>query len=233
VDRQNVLIVGVEASTFEKIAPVLSRDAFDVDRFPGASGALELLSTVTFRALIVGYPLADLPVDAFLARVRASGSPSRHTPLILLAPGEKAAEAATWIGRGANRVVALESTDEVLQREISELLAVAPRAALREMLRLELRLADQGSHSTLVLCQTENVSATGMLVRTDRRFDIGSELGFELTLSGDPRSVKGRARVVRHTFPGRDSVNGMGLRFVSFEGDGQTRFQNALAKRQG
>lgn len=234
VDRQNVLIVGVDSPTFEKIAPVLAREAFEVDRFPGASGALELLAAgVPFRALVVGFPLVDLPIGQFLAAVRARNAPSLHTPLVLVAAEDRVAEAASWIGRGANRVVSLASDEALLQSEVSALLAVAPRASFREMLRLELRLAEANANSTLVLCQTENVSATGMLVRTDRRFDLGSEIGFELNLSGDPRAVKGRARVVRHTLPGRDPVNGMGLRFVAFEADGQARFLAALARHQG
>lgn len=227
MDRRNVLVVGIAADTYQKIAPLLQREDFEVDRFPGATGALELLASVTFRALIVGYPLADTKTEAFLAAIRAPGSLSLRTPLVLVAEPAQLDAATALVGRGANRVVSLEESEQRLQREVSELLAVAPRAALREMLRLELRLGDE---RTLVLCQTHDVSSTGMLVRTERRFPLGTEIGFELTLSGDPRGVRGRAQVVRHTMSGRDPVSGMALRFLAFESDGLARFVHALTR---
>ena len=40
--RRNVLAIGVDPEEFARVAPFLGRDAFDVDRFPSGSGALEL-----------------------------------------------------------------------------------------------------------------------------------------------------------------------------------------------
>lgn len=232
MSTRNVLVIGIDAETYSRLAPLLERDAFEVDRFPGASGALELLASVAFRALIVGYPLAatqdQLLLGDFLPRLRMPGSVNLGTPLVLVSAPEHLAEAQTYLGRGANRALSIAETDDRLLSEVSDLLAVAPRAALREMLRLELKLGDE---RTLILCQTENVSPTGMLVRTEKRFAVGTELAFELTISGDSRAVRGRAQVVRHTLGGRDMVSGMGLRFIGFEGDGHNRFAKAVLRR--
>jgi hypothetical protein len=81
------------------------------------------------------------------------------------------------------------------------------------------------------MCQTENVSTTGMLVRSNVGYPPGTRLGFEFLLLGDSRAVKGEAEVVRHTTIGREAVRGIGCRFVSFEGDGEKRFLEYMKKQ--
>lgn len=81
----------------------------------------------------------------------------------------------------------------------------------------------------MILCQTENFSGTGMLIKTERRYDVGTRLGFEFSL-GDDRPIHGVAEVVRHTLIGRDQVGGIGVRFLSFAGDSQRRFEAFLQR---
>lgn len=223
--KQKVLIIGVGSETFEKVAPMLERDSVDVDRFPRAEASLELLSVVTFDTLLVGYPLAGMATEEFLERVRKEGMPNQKTPLLLLTEEATLEEARGWIGRGANRVVPLSVEAEDLQSTVSGLLKVAPRLGIRVMANLEIQV-DEGT--TLAVCQTENLSATGMLIRTLVGYPLGTRLGFEFNLPLDPRAVKGEAEVVRHTLSGRERIRGVGVRFVSFEGDGQRRFESYL-----
>ena len=43
-----------------------------------------------------------------------------------------------------------------------------------------------------------------------------------------PVTLVGVAEVVRQTMPGRDSVGGVGVRFISFVGDSQRRFESYI-----
>lgn len=219
--KQKVLIIGVDPSTFDKVAPMFERDSVDVDRFPRAEASLELLSVVTFDTLLVRYPVADMETREFLRQVRQTGEPNRRTPLLLLTEADRLEEAQGLIGLGANRAVPLTITAEELQAEVSSLLKVAPRLSIRVMASLEIHL-DEGK--TLAVCQTENVSSTGMLIRTQVGYPKGTRLKFEFNLPLDPRPVKGEGEVVRHTAMNRESIRGVGVRFVTFEGDGQRRF---------
>lgn len=225
--RRNVLVVGVSPDEFERVAPFLERAAFDVDRFPSASGALELLAQVPFEVLIARYPLPDLTLDDFLQAVREDGSPCLHSPLLLLAT-EDTERANHYIGRGANRVVQLEASEAQIQSSVSALLSVAPRKAARFVTRLEVKV---GGAKDMIICQTENISASGMLIKTDRRYDRGTKINLEFTLGDDPRPIAGLAEVVRHTMIGRDQINGIGVRFLSFAGDSQRRFQTFLERQ--
>jgi hypothetical protein len=82
-----------------------------------------------------------------------------------------------------------------------------------------------------VLCQTENLSATGVLVRGPQ-LEIGTVFAFELVFKDHPTPLRGRARVVRHTNP-REPVKGFGAHFLSFDGEGRERLAEYLSSRIG
>jgi DNA-binding response OmpR family regulator len=227
-DKNNVLVVNLEASEFAKVAPLLDREEFEVDRFPRAAMALELLGQVTFDVLLVGYPLPDIGARTFLSHVRDPAGQNLTTPLLLIAAQDELESAAELIGYGANRVVGMEETAERLQAEVTRLLEVAPRRDVRAMVRLEIRVDDG---QKLAMGQTENLSRSGMLVRAGEAYAVGAVVEFEFFLGTDPSPIHGKGRVVRHTTPGREQVSGMGILFESFEKDGKARLERFLAGR--
>jgi len=223
--RRSLLIVNAEQELFDKIAPLLNREELEVDRFPRAKAALELVARVPVDVLVVGYPLADVPTQEFLDAVRGAASPCRQSPLLLLAHRDELDEARRFIGRGANEVVAVEESAERLQAAISRLVAVAPRSSLRTMVRIVVNI---GEGAALEMAQTENLSETGMLVRTGEVYPLGSRLSFEFHLGGLAQPIRGEGEVVRQSLGGRESVRGIGIRFISLERDGLQRLQRFL-----
>ena len=220
--NRNVLAVGVSPAEFDRMVPFLARESFDVDRFPSASGALELTSQVPFEMLLVRYPLPDMQLETFLHEVRRPESPCLRASLLILTTGSLEVEARRFIGMGANRTVNLEASAAEIQESVSSVLHVAPRKAARFLARLEIKI---GGAKDMMICQTENLSASGMLIRTDQRYEKGTQVDFEFQLPNDSRPVRGKAEVVRHTKADRDSVGGIGMRFISFAGDSQHRFE--------
>ena len=223
--RRNVLVIGVSSEEFGRVAPFLARDTFDVDRFPSGGGALELTAQVAIEILLVRYPLPDMDLGVFLQAVRQPDSRCLSSPILLLAAAEEAREADTYVGRGANRVLRVEDAEQALQQAVSGLLSVAPRKDARFLARMEIKL---GGAKDMILCQTENLSSSGMLIRTDRRYEKGTKIDLEFSLPDDPRPIVGVAEVMRHTMAGRDQVGGIGVRFLSFGGDSQRRFETYL-----
>jgi uncharacterized protein (TIGR02266 family) len=223
--RRSVLVVNADEELFAKIAPLLNREALEVDRFPRARAALDLVSQVPVDVLIVGYPLPDVRTQELLDVVRRPESPCRQSPLLLLARADEIEEARRFIGRGANEVVAVEESAERLQAAVSRLLAVAPRSSLRTMVRIVVNI---GEGAALEMSQTENLSETGMLVRTGEVYPLGSRLSFEFHLGGQGQPIRGEGEVVRQTTAGRESVRGIGIRFTSLERDGLQRLQRFL-----
>jgi CheY-like chemotaxis protein len=227
--RLSVLAVNVDEALFEKVAPLLNSESFDIDRFPRASAALDLVSRVTVDVLLIGYPLPDVPTQSFLDAIRASDSPCRQSPVLLLTHEDELEDGRRYIGRGANEVIALEDTAAHLQAAVSRLLAVAPRRALRTMVRIVVNI---GEGAALEMAQTENLSETGMLVRTGEIYPLGSKMTFEFHLGANQQPIRGEGEVVRHTIPGRENVRGMGIRFITLERDGLVRLQRYLREKR-
>lgn len=224
-NRRNVLAIGLNSQEFDRVAPFLARASFEVDRFPSALGSFEITNEVPFEVLLVRFPLPDMELDDFLKGVRADRKPNMRSSIVLLTAEESKEDANQYIGRGANRVVCVEEADSQIQQSISTLLNVAPRKDARFMARMEIKV---GEAEEMLISQTENISASGMLLRTDRRYEEGTKIQFEFSLPNDHRPIVGIAEIVRHTMIGRDKVSGVGVRFLSFAGDSQRRFQSFI-----
>jgi len=225
--QRSALVVGFGEETFAKISEALGAAKFFADFADTGAAALETTSYLPFDALVVAYPLPDMPVQGFLDAVRKKDSPCRQAGVVVLALRGMLPEIETFVGKGANRAIALESLSDELPHELLRLLEVPPRFAMRAISRLKVQLS-WGTSQTI--CQTENISAHGLLIKTDHPYPIGTQMAFELSIPGERAPVRGFAVVVRQTQEKRERVNGLGVRFSSFQGDDKKRFEAALAK---
>jgi len=114
-------------------------------------------------------------------RLRTSDSASRECSLLVVSDSEAAEDARALIGRGVNRVVTLDMSEEIIDQHVADLLDIAPRAAVRIAARLTTVL-DNGIIE--VVGRTANISATGMLLQTSTTLEIGQLVSFEF-LTGD------------------------------------------------
>jgi len=225
--QRNTLAVALQSHVFEGVARVLRANQFHAEYEATATTALETTGLLAFDAILAGYPLPDMPMQAFLDAVRREDSPCRSAGLILLVGQDALQETQRFVGRGANRVLTVEGFMERLPHVLLRLLEVPPRVALRRNLQLKVSLSPSSTHVT---CQSENISTTGMLVRIDRSYPIGTQLGFEMTLPGDSSPVRGYAVVVRHTMADREPVSGFAVQFASFSGEDKVRFETLLRR---
>ena len=220
-----LLIVGAETRALKHMAPVLRRVGCNVHRVPRADHAAALLQGTRFDLILARYPVEGLTLAEFVAVVRTEGSPCRDSGLLMLVDAGAVAEVGHYLKRGVNRMVVDDAPCDRLLDAIADLLGIAPRHSLRAVVQLELWLKDGGRR---LLTVTENLSATGMLVRGGTEFPVGSLLGFELLLPGQ-QPVAGSLVVARHADRLRERIDGFGGRIISFSGDGQERLRTLLA----
>lgn len=226
VDR-SVLVVGVPRPLFDEVTPVLNRGHFYTEFIASGREALDLMSLFPYDAVIAGFPLEDVETRPFLSSLRKSDCPSRHAAVLLLAAPDDVEAATVLIGYGANRILPLDAPAGRIEREVANLTGVAPRLALRVISRVKVEVS---RGTKLVLCQTENISTSGMLLRTDQEYPVGTEFAFELALPGVDKPIRGQARVVRNTLQRRERVFGVGVRFSQFEGSDAQRFAGYLER---
>ncbi|MEL7061466.1 MAG: PilZ domain-containing protein [Acidobacteriota bacterium] len=220
-----VLAVGLSDHELRAVSRPLSALALDIDRLPSATAALELIAPIPVQLLLVRCPLDDMAVEDFLTVVRRSDAASRFCSIILLSEAFDLERARALIDRGANRVVHLHRAEIDLFAAVADLLRVAPRKDSRFLAQLQ---SGRGRHMDYVVGEVLNSSATGALVESPRKLQCGAQVRFHFSLPGRAGSVVGVGEVVRHTRPAREQVDGMGLRFLSFQGDSRGKFLGFL-----
>ncbi len=175
--------------------------------------------------VVLEHPLEDASTEDFFGRLSSVLPQGRQPMVVILAATADEEQLVALEGLGY-LVLASESPAEQLEAEIAKFLRKDLRPPARVMVRMEVRL---GGGRLLRLAQSVNVSINGMLVRTDERHPLGSEVAFEFSLPGDKKPTRGVAEVVRHTRPEIERVRGIGLRFSSIEGDGKERLEAFIA----
>lgn len=225
---RNVLVAGVHASLADRFEPLLRRSNFDVDHVPNARSAVDLVRMIGFDVLVFGYPTVGPPLEELLGLIRAQDSPCRRSAVLLLVPRSRLAEVEPFLGRGHTRSLAADASDHELQTAVASLLRVAPRLAVRVTVRLHVQLADG---ETELLSQTENVSATGLLVRTRRAYPVETALQFDLYIPNESTPVSGRGLVVRHASDRSRRVTGLGVKFTELEAGGRLRLEAFLDRQ--
>ena len=224
---REMLVVGAETGVLLTVAPILRRAGFSVHRIGRADQAPALLTGTRFDLVVARNPMEGLALGDLVSAVRAPGSPCRDSGLLVVAGAGDAGEAEALVGRGVNRVVAEDAPGDRMLDAIADLLGVPPRKTIRAAVQLDLWLR---TGQRRVLTVTENLSATGMLVRGGSEFPVGSLLTFELLFPG-ARPLGGSVVVARHTDRPREHLEGFGGRIIAFSGDGQERLGELLAAR--
>lgn len=228
--RKNVLVVEVEADRFQAIAPMINRKQFEVDRFPGASGALELVSLVPFRAIILGYPLREVGLNDFLYRIKSSSSASRSSPIALITDNQNIEAAGAYLNRGVTLVTSYQQPPKKVEDELCEMLGIKARVDFRVMVTLNVTI--ESARKERFVAQTKDISASGMFVMTNRECPIGSTAFFEFALPNEPKPFCGEAKVVRIANPSGHRIEGIALQFTSFIRNTQERLQECLRNQE-
>ncbi len=227
VERMNtkVLAAGIERATFERLAPVIRRDAVKVDWVATPEAGVNMASEHRYDVILMDAEPCDWPLEKVVRSFRDASSPSRTAAILVLAEPDQVDVARALRSRGVNRVMLVTDPPEIICDQMANLLEVAPRVQVRLATNVEAALGDKGRE---LFCQTVNLSSTGMLIRTRHRPPLGTPVVFKINLAEDYGELCGRGELVRHTATGRGEIDGVAIRFVSFASDGAERLQDYL-----
>jgi len=223
--EQKVLAAGIDRSVFERFAPVLRRGTVRVDWVATPEEGVTLATEQKFDVVILDAEPADRSLEEVVRHLRGAGSPSRGAAIIVLAEPDQVDAARALKAKGVNRVMLISDPPQMICDQMAGLLEVAPRVPLRLPMNLQTTLGNRGRE---IFCQTVNLSTTGMLVRTQARPQLGTPVVFRLYLSERLGAVMGRGEIIRHATRVRGGIDGVGVRFKGFAGDGADRLQKYL-----
>ncbi len=223
--KKRVLLLGLQPVAETSLTPFLRRADLVVSKLEHPARALELLRNEAHRLVIAGHPLEEISVSRLTRNLRAADSASRDAGLVIVTQDEPPEELKQQMGYGINDVLMVSEPPARLQRAAAKLLEVAPRAQIRALVKIKLRI---GNGESAFLSQTDNISASGALVRSQRRPEPGARLPLEMMLPGDPLPVRCEGEVVRHADIGREGQPGFALHFVTLSTADRLRIERAV-----
>ncbi len=223
-----VLAAGVERQAFERLVPVLQRDAVQVDWVASPEAGVALAAEQRYDVIILDAEPVESSLERVVGDLRRGRSPSRNAAIMVLAQPDQVDAARALKSRGVNRVMLVSDPPQMVCEQMAGLLNVAPRVATRVPMNLMTALGNRGRE---LFCQTINLSATGMLVRMEVQPKLGSPVVFRLHLADPGGTVIGRGEMVRHASRSQEGFAAVGVRFVSFAEDGAVRLQRFLESR--
>ena len=224
--HRSVLIIGPGRPAHDLFDPLWSEMQVEKQRFTSTEAALETLHPESLPSMVlVSYPLWDTSLNDLLVAIGRAATDDEPIPVLILAPEGDLAEVVPFETQGIS-VLSEDQKPEELSRSVRVLMGTEQRVHPRFIVRMAVRV---GAGSILRACQSEDISLSGMLIRTSEEFPVGSEIRLEFALAEDQEPITCQAEVVRYTRPDKEKARGMGVTFLSFMEDGRQRLEEFLS----
>lgn len=227
--NRHALLVGPTDGVVERVAATLRSAGFLIHRTADAVTCLDSVYSTIYDLVILRPPIPGVTIADLVTSLREPMSPSRRAGVAVIVEGPDDDGAADLVGSGVNRVVDRADGPGAVLCALGDLLDVAPRYPVQALVELESR---QRGDTTHVLSRTQDLSMTGMLVLGSRELTPGCNVTFELHLPAERNTIRGSATVIRHSNPGHEGVDGIGLRFGEVEDGGRERLAAFLVNDQ-
>jgi len=226
ISRGQILVTRVDDPVYNAVFNVLSPLGFDIHRAPWDDYLKDHVQITPFDVIVTGFTAQRGKMESFFKALRTRGSACHHAGLVLIAPEDHRDAAEKLVGRGANKVVMEREVGSKLQDAVSQLIGIAPRVPVTTNARIKIYVEGKPIQS---FCQTQNLSATGVLIRGFGHYPQGAKIDFEISLPADTAPIKGSGTISRRTTRSTERIDGLGIRFTSFHGTDQKRLADFLA----
>jgi CheY-like chemotaxis protein len=227
--EQQVVVAGKAGEALDTLLSILEKHSVRFHRLPKGEAVVQSIREMPLVDLVlITYPLPDMKFRDFMAAIKEAVPPVRPPQVVVIVTKEDAKDVAGFVNRGV-QVLPAHLQPMHLERLVSKYLRKAPRPALRIMVGMGVNLG--GAGKVLRMAQAANVSTSGMLIRTNEEFPLGSAISLEFTLPGDHEPIRAEASVVRHTDPDREQIRGLGLKFVDIAPGHKNRLEEYLQRK--
>lgn len=207
-----------------RIEPLLTRAGAQAMRV-GDGGAFALAARRRFDLVIAQCPLAGMSAGKILECLRIPPAGTTTAPVVLLTR-EAYLPTMERIPSEHRQGATITSVLSDGLRAIAAALDLSDRASVKLMVQIEMIVETARFQR---LCQTQDISSSGMLLCTGRKLPIGSVLPFSLELPDETEPIHGSGEIVRHTQPEREPTPAMGVKFLGLHGNGPARLESFIS----
>lgn len=201
---QRILIVesGMPVVPFDQ--SLLLRKEHEVFRAATGEEALAKIREQAPSLIITDDRLQDMEVRDFVFKVRSSAE-GRNAAVILLS-----GNATPEKPEGVNTVLKKPVSGPDFYEACRRLLSIAVRKDARLLVYVQVQGFVQ---SSLFLCNSLNLSASGILILTARRLKLGDRIQLQITLPMEKEKVRVSGVVVREAKEVESRLNAYGIQF--------------------
>ena len=212
---KRILIVesGLPSVPFEE--SVLLRREHEVARASSGAEAIDKLRSQPCDLLIIDEMLCDMPGRDLATQARKEGF--SLVSVILLGGDSGRPES-----EGVNKVIDKPVDPTAFHEACGALLNVQSRKDARLLVYVQVQGFIQ---SGFFLCNSMNLSPSGILIITGRKLKLGDIVQLQITLPREREKVKVMAQVVREAKEIESRLNAYGLRFKEISQSDRERIQ--------
>jgi len=190
----------------------------DHELFRASSGAetLEKVAEVMPHLVILDDHVSDMAISALVHEIRLLTAGRNASLLLLAGPGEALVD-------GVNQVLPKPVVGHDFNEACRRLLSVEARKEVRLLVYVNV----QGfAQNNMFLCNSLNLSASGILILTARKLKIGESVQLQITLPREREKIKVSGLVMREAQEVDSRLNAYGVAFQDLSGEDRERLRN-------
>jgi two-component system chemotaxis response regulator CheY len=219
---KKILIVDKLNAAIEKKKSMLSRSDFTILTATSGEEAVRIHREEKADLILTELEMPVMSGDALCSRVRSDPELKKVSVIIICSNGES--DIRRCQACGANAYVAKPVNPNELFQKVGELLNVPARLSMRLLIKVSVKGKFKGDP---FFSSSKNISATGILLETDKTLEKGDSITCSYFLGADQVESDGEVvRVVRRA-QGR---NDYGVKFTGMDASSKAKIEQYVKK---
>ncbi len=205
---KRILVIesGIPVIPFEQ--SLLLRKDHEVSRAQTAAEALERVAELTPDLIITDERVSGMELPELIRQIRSLRE-GRYSAIIVLSSEELEQEP-----KGVNMVLRKPISGLDFSQACQRLLAISARKDARLLVYVQVK---GYLKSNLFLCNSLNLSSSGLLILTARKLKLGDSIRLQITLPLERDKVEVQGDIVREAKEVETRLNAYGVKFVDME----------------
>lgn len=220
---KKILLVNASRYFFDEGKSLLDRKDFQVFLAPSALHALRIHRQEKVNLIVSELNMPEMGGDALCTRIREENE-SRTVSFILVCH-DNPAELQRANNCSANICLKIPFSAKTILEQVEKLLTISVRRGYRVLLRAKVK---GSKDDTTFFCTSQNISASGMLIETDRTLLHGDQLSCSFYLPGSAH-ITADGEIVRSEAIA-DGKHQCGIRFTSIAPEHKLEIEKFIAE---
>ena len=214
---KKILIVDTLSALIEKRKSILSRSDFKILSAVSGEDAVRLHREEKVDLILTELDMPVMSGDILCSRMRRDPDLKRVSVVIICSHNES--DIRRCVACGANAYITRPVNPQDLFQKVSALLDVPERLSMRLLIKVTVKGKFRGNS---FFATSKNISATGILIETDRSFEKGDLITCSFFLGADQIESDGEVVRVAKKSPGRFNY---GVKFTGMDPSSKTRIE--------